>query len=87
MENVIFCQSCGMPIGTDELKGTNGDGSKNQDYCVYCYKDGKFTADITMRQMIDFCVKPMVEHNKGMTEEQARKMMDEFFPKLKRWAK
>ena len=33
-----FCQCCGMPMGdTDELYGTNADGSKNEEYCKYCY--------------------------------------------------
>ena len=40
-DEVKFCQSCGMPL-TDEVLGTNADGSKNEDYCMYCYKDGKF---------------------------------------------
>ena len=26
-----FCQSCGMPLTTDN-KGTNADGSRNEDY-------------------------------------------------------
>ena len=26
-----FCQSCGMPL-TEEILGTNADGSKNEDY-------------------------------------------------------
>lgn len=43
MEKVLVCQSCGMPIEKDEIIGTNADGSKNNDYCVYCFKDGKFT--------------------------------------------
>lgn len=34
-----FCQSCGMPL-TEEILGTNADGIKNEDYCIYCYKDG-----------------------------------------------
>ena len=42
-----FCQSCEMPL-TDEIRGTNADGSKNEDYCIYCYKDGKFLQDCTM---------------------------------------
>ena len=41
MKEMKFCQSCGMPL-TDEVLGTNADGSKNEDYCMYCYKDGKF---------------------------------------------
>ena len=40
-KEAIFCQSCGMPL-TKEILGTNVDGSKNEDYCMYCYKDGRF---------------------------------------------
>ena len=46
-----FCQSCGMPL-TDEVLGTNADGSKNEDYCMYCYRDGKFLQDCTMEEMV-----------------------------------
>ena len=31
-----FCQSCGMPL-TEEILGTNADGIKNEDHCIYCY--------------------------------------------------
>ena len=40
-----FCQSCGMPLQKNEELGTNHDGSKNEEYCCYCYKDGAFTMD------------------------------------------
>ena len=80
-----FCQSCAMPM-TEELYGKNADDSKNKDYCSYCYDKGEFTSDITMEEMIDFCVPKMVEHSE-FNEEQARKMMEEMFPKLKRWNK
>ena len=49
-----FCQSCGMPL-TDEVLGTNADGTKNEDYCMYCYKDGKFLQDCTMDEIIEHC--------------------------------
>ncbi len=82
-----FCQSCGMPMGnTDDLYGTNADGAKSTDYCKYCYEDGNFTADCTMDEMIEFCVPHMANGETGMNEDEARKMMNEFFPKLKRWA-
>lgn len=84
MEEIKMCQSCAMPL-TEEIKGTNADGSKSEDYCSYCYQDGKFTTNSTMEQMIDLCVGPMVEHNKGMTEQQAKEAMEKFFPTLKRW--
>lgn len=84
MDNMKFCQSCAMPL-TEEHYGTNDDGSKNGDYCSYCYKDGKFMSDCTMDEMIDFCSGPMAENNPGMTREQAVAQMMQFFPKLKRW--
>ena len=69
--NQNFCQCCGMPMGdTDELFGTNADGSKNEEYCRYCFENGKFTFDGTMEEMI---------------EVEARKIMLEWFPTLKRW--
>lgn len=81
-----YCQSCGMPMGdTDEMYGTNQDKTKSEDYCTYCYMDGKFTSEMTMDEMIEVCVPPYVAANPGMSEEEARKMMKEFFPKLKRW--
>ncbi|MFQ7087973.1 MAG: zinc ribbon domain-containing protein, partial [Bacteroides sp.] len=45
-----FCQSCGMPLQKNEELGTNHDGSKNEEYFCYCYKDGAFTMDCTMDQ-------------------------------------
>ena len=81
-----YCQSCGMPMGqTDELYGTEADGTKSRDYCKYCYENGAFTAQCTMEEMIDFCVQPMIENVSGMTEAGAREMMQAQFPLLKRW--
>ena len=76
-----------MPLEEDkaELYGTNADESKSEDYCVYCYRDGCFTSDIDMNQMIEVCVPHMLEANKNMTEEIARDLMKSFFPTLKRW--
>ena len=31
-EEMVFCQSCAMPMGEDDF-GTEKDGSKCQDYC------------------------------------------------------
>ena len=79
-----YCQCCGMPMGeTDELYGTEADGSKSQDYCKYCYDKGVFLQDCTMEEMIEFCV----PHVTSMTPDEARHMMQEWFPTLKRWKK
>lgn len=86
--NNNFCQCCGMPMGdTDEMYGLNADGSKNKDYCSYCFKDGKFTFNGSMDELIEFCIPNVTSANKGMTDEQARNMMKSFFPTLKRWKK
>lgn len=86
MMEVNYCQSCGMPMGnSDDLYGTEAGGNKSPDYCSYCYKDGNFTFQSTMDEMIEICVPHMVQGNKEMTEEVARGMMRMFFPTLKRW--
>ena len=91
MEGMIFCQSCGMPMQRPEDFGTNADGTPNSDYCVYCYKDGQFTADVTMDEMIEHNLQYLSEFNKDsdtqFTPDEARAQMREFFPHLKRWKK
>ena len=51
-----------MPL-TDENRGTNADGSRSEDYCMYCYKNGAFTQDFTMGQMIEFCLQFLDQWN------------------------
>lgn len=84
-ENMKFCQSCAMPMTEDDY-GTNADGSRNEDYCHYCFKDGEFTNDISMEEMIEFCIPKTVEAT-DMDDVTVRRMYDEIFPQLKRWMK
>lgn len=86
-KDMKFCQSCGMPLGPGAARGTEADGSPSDDYCSYCYKDGKFAGEMTMEEMIDFCAPMMAQANPGMTEDQAKAQMHQFFPMLKRWRK
>lgn len=81
-----LCQSCGMDmVEMNEVYGTNADGSTSGDYCQYCYAKGKFTADISMNQMIDHWI-PYLMKEAYMTEEEARKQMEMIIPNLKRWS-
>ena len=84
-----FCQSCGMPMTETAHFGTEHNGVKSNDYCGYCYKNGAFTSDVTMEQMVDICLEYLDEFNKDsehkFTKEEARAGMLEFFPTLKRW--
>ena len=83
-----FCQSCGMPL-TEDILGTNADGSKNEEYCIYCYKDGAFTGDYTMEEMADFCAQFVDDYNKhtgkSLSREEYKNELLKFFPMLKRW--
>ena len=89
MEQKI-CQSCGMPLTDPALFGTNKDQTVNEEYCVYCYKDGAFTQDMSMDEMIELNLQYLDEFNKDSekkyTKEEARAEMKLFFPTLKRWA-
>ena len=81
----ITCQSCGMPMKIDSDFGTNSEGRKNEEFCTYCYKGGKYTnPDITMDQMITSCVGMMVKF--GTLEAQAKEQMQQLIPTLKRWS-
>lgn len=80
-----FCQSCGMPMENEEVFGTNSDGSKNQEYCHYCFQNGEFTnTDITMKEMIDIVAGFMAKEMK-MPENKAKEIAKNFIPQLKRW--
>ncbi len=88
MENGMkFCQSCAMPLTSDEVKGTEKDGSRSEDYCAYCYKDGAFLGDCTMEEMIESCIEPCLKEHVYPDAETARQEMRKFFPMLKRWQK
>jgi len=81
------CQSCAMPMDKAELFGTNKDGTRSNEYCTYCFQNGKFTEpELTMQKMIDKCVSIMVQKN-IMAEADARKLMAGTIPNLKRWKK
>jgi hypothetical protein len=82
-----FCQGCGMPMNKPEDFGTNADDSRNEEYCKFCYQDGKFTnPNMTMEQMIDK-VAGIMAKMQGMPEDRAKEMAKGFIPKLKRWQK
>lgn len=78
------CQSCGM-IMEEHERGTNFDGSVSEDYCKYCFNDGKFGKDETMEEMIESCIPFRVNEQEGIDQEAARKEMLRTFPNLKRW--
>ncbi|MCQ1530441.1 zinc ribbon domain-containing protein [Lutispora thermophila] len=82
-----FCQSCAMPMTEESHFGTNTNGTKNVDYCCYCYQNGSFTKEETMEEMIENCIPFTLEAGVYPDENAARAAMLEYFPNLKRWKK
>lgn len=81
MEYTI-CQSCGMPLHRLNEFGTDKKGVRVKDYCEYCYKNGQFTSDSTMDEMIELCAKYMTD----ITKDEAIQHLKTKLPTLKRWA-
>ena len=82
MEKGAMCQSCGMPLEKDEHCGTNTDGSKNEEYCTYCFQEGAFTQpDVTLDDMIN---KIAEVTGQKMTPAETEKSKT-FLSTLKRW--
>ena len=73
-----------MPLEDDEIISRNSDGTKNEDYCKWCYADGTYTYS-NMDELIDVCVTHMVKED--FTEAQARAYMQELLPTLDYWKK
>ncbi|MDA0733639.1 MAG: zinc ribbon domain-containing protein [Chloroflexi bacterium] len=82
------CQSCSMPMAQaiDGDFGTNADGSKNPEYCAYCYQKGDFTdPSMTLEEMIETASKGWSDQDPDVSYVQALVVVKETVPTLKRW--
>ena len=52
MEEMHICQSCGKAIDSPDLFGTHGDGHRNEDYCINCFKNGVFSCSSEVVQPV-----------------------------------
>lgn len=85
MENKNLCQSCSMPLDKPEMMGTEKDGSKSNEYCVYCYQNGAFiNPNMTLEEM-----KILVKEQMGKRKINTNliNMAVSSLPNLKRWRK
>ncbi len=80
-----ICQSCGMPLESEEVLGTDEDGSINHDYCKYCYDKGEFIDKVSMEEYIEMC--SQFGAQAGMSNEEMKAYCLQLFPTLKRWKK
>lgn len=81
--NKLICQCCGMPLDDTSIS-REPDGTFNEEYCKWCYTDGKFVYT-NIGQLIDFLAEHMA--NESCPAEQMRTFLEEQLPKLKHWSK
>ena len=77
----LICQCCGMPLDDTTISREPG-GAFNEDYCKWCYADGKF-AYTSMDKLIDFCAEHMASEQ--WPAGQVRAYLAGLLPTLKRW--
>ena len=78
----LVCQCCGMPLEDDSSISREPDGGFNEDYCKWCYNDGKF-AYTSLEQLTDFLVEHM--SSEQFPPEQARAYFTQMLPTLEHW--
>ena len=77
----LICQCCGTPLD-DSTLSRESDGSFNEDYCKWCYTDGKFVYD-DLDALIDFLSTSMA--NESFPADKVREYLNAELPKLKYW--
>lgn len=81
---VPLCQSCAMPMDSDEKFGRDADNARNSDYCCHCWKEGKFAYQSTLEEAVENNIPWWKSEEEP--DDVARARIMEVFPKLKRWA-
>ena len=84
VERNTICQCCTYPLRNINELGTNEDGTLSIDYCIYCYKDGKWVdPNYTVQDVIEYTIPFMT--SPSMSAEAARTYLENLVPTLKRW--
>ena len=77
----LICQCCGMPLD-DASISREPDGAFNEEYCKWCYADGRFVY-ASLEELTDFLVGHMA--NDHWPPEQVRAFLEQQLPKLNHW--
>ncbi len=77
----LVCQCCGMPLD-DSTISKEPDGSFNEEYCKWCYVDGKFVYT-SIEELTDFLSEHM--SSEKWPPSQVRAYLEEQLPKLNHW--
>lgn len=79
-----ICQSCAMIMNPSD-HGQNSDGSISEEYCKYCFANGKFIKEETMEEKIESNIPFWLNDTDCQTADDAKAKMMGIFPFLKRW--
>ena len=79
----LVCQCCGMPLNDDGMISKEPDGSFNEDYCKWCYTDGRF-AYASKDALLDYLVSHM-PNPENSPEADRRIQFDGYLSQLKHW--
>lgn len=79
----LICQCCGMPLNEDSLISKEKNGSYNEDYCKWCYADGKFAYE-SKESLLDYLVSHM-PNPENLKDEDRRSQFDGYLSQLKHW--
>lgn len=77
----LICQCCGMPLD-DSSTSKETDGTFNEEYCKWCYTDGKFVYT-SLEELTEFLVGHL--SNENWPSQQARAFFEEQLPQLNYW--
>ncbi len=78
-----------MPLATIDDFGTEDSEALNLEYCSHCYRDGSFTHNRTIDEMVDSNLRFLDEFNAqigtSFSEDEARLVLKSHLATLKRW--
>ena len=79
----LICQCCGMPLSGDAFISREKDGSYNEDYCKWCYAEGKLVYQ-SRESLLDYLVEHMPNpDNLGVDDRRAQ--FNIYLSQLKHW--
>ena len=79
----LVCQCCGMPLREDGMISREKDGCFNDDYCRWCYTDGRFTY-VSKDSLLDFLLAHM-PNPENTPDTERRALCDGYLSQLKHW--
>ena len=72
-----------LPLSDDAMISREPDGSFNENYCKWCYADGKFAYE-SKDTLLDFLVQQMPNPD-NQPEAERRALYDSHLSQLKHW--